>query len=205
VFELEWTPTDGSPTQTIDFDVADTERYELAIEITDHPVESGSAITDNARPQNGSFTITGWATNTPIVSRNFGTDGAVVSTQTVRLPGGASVQVVQASQAFNRATAIDQAIQRLARAGQLFTVRTSLRTISNVLIANYAVERDKSTGNALEVTLQGREIRIASTTRVTATRTAQRRGQQARNRGSQPSAPASAPANSSLLSNLLGH
>jgi hypothetical protein len=215
-FEIEWTTT-GGITQIIDFDCAESEQFESPAEITEHAVESGAAITDFVRPGNDTFTVEAWASNTPIVVKTFGLDGAVGATQPASLDVGngktVSAGVFQHSQPFDRVAAVDAQLVALRDAGQLLTVRTSLRETPNSVIESYKVTRDAKTGNVLAVSIDFRKIRIATTQTVQVTDPAQRRGQQTQNRGNQPAADAGTGHNSLLgnlnagnaLAGLLGH
>lgn len=185
-FEISWTDDSGT-SSTIDFDAELQSSFESPAEVTEHPVESGAAITDHVRPGNDRFTVEAWASNTPIVSRTFGLDGATLATQSLDLGNGQSAQVFQASQQFDRARAIDAQLVALRDAAQLLTVTTHLRETDNCVIESYKVTIDADSGNCLAVSIDFRRIRIATTERTTVAATARTRSQQRnRNRGNQP-------------------
>lgn len=186
-FEVHWTP-DGGAEQIIDFDAELQASFESPAEITEHPVESGAAITDHVRPGNDRFTVEGWASNTPIVSKSFGLDGASLATQSVEIGPGQSANLFTSSQQFDRVRAIDQQLVALRDAAQLLTVVTNLRETDNCVIENYKVTVDSETANVLAVSIDFRRIRIATTERTNiSTSVARTRSQQrTRNRGNQP-------------------
>lgn len=60
-------PDDGSG-RIVTFDVIEAEQHESVAEITDHPVESGSNISDHIRPTPDRLSITAYTSNQPIVA-----------------------------------------------------------------------------------------------------------------------------------------
>ncbi len=206
MFELEWSDSSGNVT-VIDFDAAITESYSSPATVSDHSVEQGASISDAVIAGNDLITIEGLTTNTPVVARVFGMDGATMSTggQSITVGGNqVTVQVFRASQAFDRVKRIDAALIALRDAGQQLTLRTSLREVSPVVIQSYDVQRDAESGtDSLPLTLTLRKIRVVSTQRVAVAQTRHRRGQSTRNRGTQPAA-APPPADSASYTFLHG-
>lgn len=185
--EIEWTPEGGS-LQTIDFDCSVEEVYEGAAEVTEHAVESGSNIADHVRPENDTLSLECIVTNTPVIPRVFGMDGATGSVQSVSLPSAGNVSTLQFSQAFDRVRAVDEALRSLKDSGQILTVRTSLREITDVVLTRVKVTRNKESAKSLNLNLDLKRVKIATTERVAVRppRPRQRRGQRSGNRGSQP-------------------
>src|SRR4051794_30438938 len=92
--QIEWTPPDGGDTQVLDFDAVTSEKHDEPVEVTEHAVESGAAVSDHARPGPDTVTLECVVTNTPIVTPFFGMDGARLETQRDTLQaGGQSVGV----------------------------------------------------------------------------------------------------------------
>lgn len=188
---LEWLDETQGLTNAIDFDAVVKESYELPVDVTDHAVEAGAAISDHARAGNETISLEAWVTNTPVVVPGFGLDGASGSTRpaTLTINGrDVTTSVLQFSAAFDRRRTMDALLRALAEAGQLLTVRTTYRDIANVVIARYKVERDKDSANALAINLDLRRVTIVQTQTAAVRATRQRRGQRRQNRGGQPAA-----------------
>jgi hypothetical protein len=188
---LEWTSPDGA-LQIIDIDASEEQVFESTAEVTDHTVESGASISDHVRPGGDTITVQGIVSNTPIAQPAFGMDGAAVESRPLSLRvGGKEVQATteQWSQRFDRVKAVDRQVQLLKNQGQLCTLRTSLRVVSNVVIQGYSVTRSTAVGNALQFTLSVRKMRLASVQVVPVEAPAQRRGRRSQNRGAQPAQP----------------
>ncbi len=79
---LSWTGPAGN-TLSLRFDAVSTETNEALMQITDHPVEVGANVVDNARAMPITITIEGYVSNAPMVS-NPGMDG-VLAVQSVPL------------------------------------------------------------------------------------------------------------------------
>lgn len=191
MLSLEWLDETQGITNVVDFDASVKESYELPVDVTDHAVEAGAAISDHARAGNETIALEAWVTNTPVVVPGFGLDGASGSTRAAALTVNGrelTTSVLQFSGPFDRRRTMDALLRALADAGQLLTVRTSLRDITNVVIARYKVERDKDTANALAVSLDLRRVTIVQTQTAAVRATRQRRGQRQQNRGGQPAA-----------------
>lgn len=67
-----WTDESLSSNQLI-FDVVEDERWRGGAEVTKYPVERGSNVTDNVRPETDAVTLRVFATNEPIGSNNWAT------------------------------------------------------------------------------------------------------------------------------------
>jgi hypothetical protein len=196
---LAWQTAQGAE-QRLDFDASVRESFESTAEVTEHAVESGVAISDHVKQNADVLTIEAVVTNAPIVTPAHAADGATGSVQAVQLTVGnkrITVNVLQFSNVFDRRREVDRILRELKNTGQLLTVYTGLRTLENVIVERYGVERSAENGDALHLTLAVKQLRIASTQRVAAPRRVRRRQQ----RGPQPTAPA--PLNS-VLANLTG-
>jgi hypothetical protein len=99
------------------------------------------------------------------------------------------VTVLAFDSAVDRVHAVDRILEGLQDTAQLLTVRSSLRVYDSVVIERYTVVRNAEMGNALDVTLALRKVRIARTQQVAVTETATRAGQRTQNRGAQPASP----------------
>jgi hypothetical protein len=201
---LEWQRPDGG-LERIYFDASEREVYEETATATEHAVESGQAITDHVRPNPRALSFEAWVTNTPIVTPATHADGATgeVRGVSVRLSDGRTVTIsaLQWSNPFDRVTAVDELLLTLIRAGQLMKVYSGLRVTENVVLERRRTERTVEHGsNAVPITLEFKQIRLATTQRVPAPRRTRRRER----RGPQPTQPALRSLGANLLNSAIG-
>lgn len=123
----------------VQFDAVVSERHELSADVTSHPVEKGSDITDHIRKKPDELSI----------------DGIVTLTPTVFVAAARSMQEDPVTSAYDIFTDIMDA-------GLPVDVSTKLRTYENMAITGLTVSRDASTGNVLDVSISLRKIRIIS-------------------------------------------
>jgi hypothetical protein len=125
------------------------EDYEDSLEITEHPVEVGAAVTDHSfkRPMNVLLRC-GWS-NASISS----TLGAVASSQ---FTGGAML-------ASDFVSGIYSQLLALQETRQPFILSTGLRTYVSMLLENIRVRRDQETANILAVEAEFHQLILAST------------------------------------------
>lgn len=69
---LYWIETASKQVKSVNFDVVTAETHESAMAITQHPVEEGADIVDNARAEPKKLHIEGYVSNKPIFSNLFG-------------------------------------------------------------------------------------------------------------------------------------
>lgn len=165
---LQW--DDGGATVALEIDVATSEGFEATAEVTEHPVETGSAITDHVRPNNAMITLEGLITNTPVVVPRSQLAGRTRSAQTVDLRiGGETVRVSlqEWSAPLDRVRECDALLAALVAAGTPVRLTASLRgTTDALVITRYKVDRTADTGKALPVTLELKRLRVVNTSRV---------------------------------------
>lgn len=164
---IEWTTTAGA-TGALEIDATKTRGFELAAEVTEFPVETGSAITDHIRPLNGTLAIEGVISNTPIVLPTTQMDGVTRTLESVALVGGDGRQratLHRWSGAFDRVRVCDGLLAGLVSSGTPVRVTTSLRTLENLAITRYNVPQDATTGESLPIVLEFKALRIATTAR----------------------------------------
>lgn len=134
---------DGYP-----LDLVETEQHDLVAEVTEHPVEDGSDVSDNVRLKPRELTFTNAiVSDTPI--------GAIAQDESRT---GASAKFSQ--DAYNRLEAI-----WLAR--NTVTVVTGLKKYENMILDRLTVPRDSKTSAALVFTAHFKEVRIVKNKRVT--------------------------------------
>lgn len=136
---------DGYP-----LDLVETEEHSLTSEITDHPVEDGSDISDNIRLKPRELTLTNAVvSNTPI--------GAIATDDTRKL--GASLPPP--------AMAAYQRLEALWLARKTFTVVTGLKKYEKMGIVTLTIPQEAKNAGGLIFTVHLKEIRVATNKRVT--------------------------------------
>ena len=180
---LRWTAADGAEV-VLDLDVATAEGYESSAEVTEHPVETGSAIADHVRPANDTISLEGIISNAPIRIPAGQTRGLSRATANVDLSVGGQrvqVQLQRWSGVLDRARECDGLLAGLVAGGTLVTLATGLRVISPLVVVRYRVDRSADNGGALPFAIDLKRVRVVSTSRVAvpaipAARVSQNRG-----------------------------
>ena len=159
----------------VQLDAALTEVHRSAVEITQHPVETGADISDHARKMPDELRIEGLITNTLMFPGSFVSPGS------------------RAEDAYD-------ALRKLE--GQLVDVITSLGEHTDMAITSIEVPRDAKWANAVRCTITLRHVRIVKSQTVPAAPSKQGAAAPPRDLGKQPTQPAAAAANKSLLAAL---
>lgn len=123
-------------------DATTDQTHSRALEITDHPVETGFRITDHSRRLPDTLVFTGVVSDTPTT------------------PLGAFLALEQQLQFKSRAQAQYQAFNEFFEAREPLFVATSLKVYPCMLIQSYDISRNADSGAAIEVSVQLREIQI---------------------------------------------
>ena len=136
----------------IEFDCSKSETHTSENEITDHPVEDGSVMSDHIRELPDGVEINGLVSDTPIVYL-----ASQRAESPVKASENASVPAVddRSKEAYTK-------IRELKSKKVLIDCVTSLRTYNNVTITRLVVTRDADTGRVLDCTVTLREIQKAS-------------------------------------------
>ena len=103
-------PLDTGVAGALEVDCTPTQGLELTAEVTDFPVEQGSAITDHVRPMNGTITLEGVISNTPFVLPSTQMQGITLAPASVVLEGGsgqARATMLRWSDVFDRRKVCD--------------------------------------------------------------------------------------------------
>lgn len=188
---VEWVDGTGN-TLLVELDATPTQAWESTAEVTKHPVETGSAIGDHVKPANDAITVEGVITNTPVIVPATQMQGATRAPGTLDLPGGGSVSVQRWSGPFDRVSECRELLRSLVKAGLPATLSTGrregLRFDDNLVLVRFRVDRDATTGNSINVSLDFEQLRVVSTSRVAVP--AVRRLQVPESRGTAPPVPA---------------
>jgi hypothetical protein len=171
---------------TLELDASISENHEMEAEVTEHPVESGSQVSDNVRRKPLRVTINGIVSNTPIVS------GIVRAAQQIQglYDGNSDTDAARAETAFTT-------LENIFNNQKLISIYTKLKQYDSMVIKSLTIPRDKSTGDALRFTAVCWEIRIvqAQTVQVSLARG---KGRQRTGKKSAQAAPAAEQQKSSL-------
>lgn len=162
---LDWTDATGA-SGALEIDCTKSRGFELAAEVTEFPVESGSAIADNIRPVNGTVAIEGTISNSPIDLPSTQMEGVTQVTGSQTLSGGSRATMTTFSGPFDRRRACDTVLAALVSSGTPVRLTTSLRTVENLAITRYKVDESVETGDALPLVMEFKALRIATTARV---------------------------------------
>lgn len=126
------------PAGAIEFDATLSETHVGNAEVTRHPVEVGSDISDHVRRLPEQVTLNGIVTNTPILF------------------------LASLRESPRRAEEAYEKIKELKDAGALVSVVTSLREYANMAITGFSVTRDARTGQVLNATVDFTEVLTAA-------------------------------------------
>jgi hypothetical protein len=136
------------PSEILEFDASIAETHTGNAEVTDHPVEDGSQMTDHIRRTPEELQINGIVTDDPIVI----------------LRSVFGKPAVQGGDPRNRAQDAYFILKRWKDEGTLLTVNTTLRSyFDNMVITALSVARDSQSGRMLNANVTLREIVTATT------------------------------------------
>jgi len=184
-------------------DVSLNEDHKFESEVTEFPVESGGAISDNIRPKPITVSITGIITDTPLTSNAINqlqqledpykenatvdaiSGGSLSPTSTMQLIGNLAAPSLAAPVAikFLRSEQAYLYLRSIYESRNPVTIRTSLGTFNNMALESLSVPRSKETTGGLTFTADFKQIKQVTNQRI---RTATRNSKKKRNRGPQP-------------------
>ncbi len=142
---------------TLVLDAAVKEEHTSENDVTENPVERGSATTDHIRPKPEELTIEGVVSNTPLNS--FQTNRAVTY-EGVTFTSNATTNIARGMP--GNAEAAYAKLLDLRNKGNLITVVTALRTYDNMAVLSVKVPRDKDTGDILKFEIKLKQVRIVT-------------------------------------------
>ena len=144
---------------------------EYEAELTEHPVEEGSDITDHIRVKNIKLQMSGVASETPInlAASLQGLTSSIAGAIGAKLGGqlGASVGAAAGGfgaallkQSQSPADEMREFLIRLLESRKTFTLWTPQKRYDDLVLTNVTFPKDQSTGRALRFSAQMRQIRI---------------------------------------------
>jgi Dit-like tail protein len=186
-----WTDDAGAVVSCM-FDVDEQETHDLQNVVTEHPVETGSDISDNVRPQLRRFTVEGFVTDSPVLSNpGIFNSSAFVSLE-LQVPeypfllsetaiiragigaiGGALfgkpgkpratlLKLDRSTDSQSRKKAIFDALDDARTNARLCRVFTKLFTYTNMVIEQITVTRAPDDGNGATFTVTLKEVQFVS-------------------------------------------
>lgn len=147
---------------TLTIDATIQETHGSTADVTDHPVEEGSDVSDHKRDKPDTLKIEGLISNTPInrgqitrsLPRSF-VDTAAEALSNASRPGYAEAAYTT--------------LRGLKESGKLITVITALRVYENMMLTELSAPRDSKTGDGLAFTASLRSVRLVRNRRVAIT------------------------------------
>lgn len=134
-----------------------SETHTSKVEVTEHPVEEGFAVTDHARPMPDEVSIEGLVTDTPL--------SRAQQRRTVEAFGITFESASEAEHIRGQPGYAAQAYAKLLDLHdhpRLITIVTELRRYENMLMTSLAVPRNKDVGDSLRFTASFKTVRIVS-------------------------------------------
>lgn len=145
---------------TLTIDATISEQHASTSDVTDHPVEEGSDVSDHKRDKPDTLKIEGLISNTPINRGQNTRSGLRSFVDTVSdTLSNMDARPGYAEGAYNT-------LRALKESGKLITVITGLRVYENMMLTELSAPRDSKTGDALSFTCTLREVRIVRNRRV---------------------------------------
>jgi len=159
------------------FDATVSQSFSDRAQITEHPIENGSKITDhiNILPRN--IALTGVVSDEAFLSTSFvsGLVGGaallsffnssefVDNTFTAVTAAGAAAQAAGTFGASGRSDKAYDTLRQAISRGQVIDVYTPVRVYENMAMDSLQVDRDASTGSALTFNIGLKELNIVNT------------------------------------------
>lgn len=137
---------------TLELDAAVSETHQQEVDVTEHPVERGSPVSDHLRPKPIQITIEGVISDTPLAGTEFAGLSSVASIITGAAP----------SRRNSRSESALAALQDLVDKQELITIVTGLRSYEDMAITSVTVPRSPSNGASLRFSIQARQVRQVS-------------------------------------------
>jgi hypothetical protein len=129
--------TQPTKIESIALDAALREVHSGEVEVTEHPVEQGSNITDHTRPKPDRLTIDAIVTQRTRVVEAFGVSFVSSSLEDSRQGAAGYAETAYAK------------LVELKDKGSPITVVTQIRTYDDMILTSLSVPRDSKTGDAL--------------------------------------------------------
>lgn len=163
------------------FDLTVAEKIESTLMVTDHPVEDGPDISDNAKMEIDKFSLRMFVSSVPLVDQNNWFGGTTQVQYDVDLPPaigiaalgqaisnavvgqqGTQVQMLQWNAPIDAVQATLQQLQNLQTSKTLLQVVTSKRNYQNALLAKVTLDRTAQEGSGGSFSLEFKQLRVVT-------------------------------------------
>jgi hypothetical protein len=142
---------------TLVLDASVKEDHDAEVEVTDHPVEQGAAVSDHARPKPEELTIEGMVSNTPL---NFIQARRSVTSEGFTWTTSAQTNAIRGNP--GNAEAAYVTLRAMRDTPKMLTIITALRSYDNMVMTSLKIPRDKETGDVLKFTAKFKQVRIVT-------------------------------------------
>ncbi len=139
-------------------DIAKMETHSLDAEVTDHPVEKGSVISDHVRLNPIEITLECLVSDTPI---------GVIATDPTRQAGAIEINGESSDTAPTPSEDAYAFLKRIRLAREPVTIETSLDRFENMVLTSLSVPRNATTSGGLTFEVTFKEVVIIENLRVT--------------------------------------
>ncbi len=158
--------TTGEEFANIILDARISEKFDVSSTITDHPIDTGGVISDNAFTNPEAYTIEGVVSDTPSsileAAQQIGANALSLINTLASVVG-----IETPAPATKRSVAAFQALLEFWRNLVIFDVQTAMGLRQNLIIQNITTTVDRETTNLLRFTAVLREVDRVSTQIVT--------------------------------------
>jgi hypothetical protein len=146
-------------------DLSMTEDHSSDIQVTEHPVEVGSDVTDNARPKPDMLTVEGFISETPFDGTGAPYWGNYDPSRPFDTTKGFSFPRPEMGDDFlplGRAKAAFDLLRLLKDNSTPLSITTSLHYYPTMLIENLHFPRDPQIGDSLKISIKFRAVRFVN-------------------------------------------
>jgi hypothetical protein len=192
------------------FDQTVSEAHEATAEVTEHPVETGSVISDHIKINPLVLNLEMFVTNTPIVDIGRGSNSlrnlqvprykapllptpgsafnaVATAIQNTNGPRSFRVSVLDFPEPFDRVKEIHEQLLELWAAGATMSAITSTRTYDDMVLVGVNLPRTEPGGASFNLNLK--QIKTVTTSTVTAPQPLEKSGKPGQSKGSQSTKP----------------
>lgn len=148
---------DGGTEEQITLDASVTDTITGEVDITDHPIETGSNVTDHVRKKPSTLKIEGVLLD---VEKNTTPELTTVDMGADQPAFVVDTQKTEFKHVPGRSAALFAQLEELRDAARLVEVRTPARVFSNLLIQSLTRTRSKDIAEAVRFSATLREVRI---------------------------------------------
>lgn len=177
---ITFTFKDGPQLETLTVDASVSETHSFSAQVTEFPVESGAAVSDNVRPNPETLRIEAFISDFPLLNagRNQTSSGGIQGSQRPTKRTEASGEILTK-------------LRRLQTEGIPVEVFTGLRNYADMILETIEVPRDKSLKNGIRANLSFKKIRVVKTQTVEVKQARETKGQRKVKGGPDTTKPAS--------------